>query len=260
MNDLMNLQGTQISETLAQQCGQFLTILQVFYGDDFDKKYGKLDENSMIVGVAMVLDGLTAKEYQVGLNRMKTEKWCPTLPEFRSWCVAGSDWWGTEYAWAKALEFLNDKTVKITKLAKASLDKVQNIMHNEGQSNAHKAFREIYEKFLYQAKKEGRVQEFYVPQNMIAEQPIEKRTDVIAMPEILLQAKNKIVMQENEKIIAQFQTINDFYAEHGRYPSNDKIAEMSMYRQLDMFKSDKKISALLKPYDVHGLIFGKKVA
>lgn len=258
MNELTQQQMNIAPHAMAEH---ILAMLQVCYGEEFQKKFANNSTPEMLIaGLSFVLDGLTAQEIQNGLKRMKTEKWCPSLPEFRSWCLVGSEWWDCELAWAKALQFLNNKqSVKITTLTKQCLDEVKYIIENESQNSAHKAFRSIYENYLTRAKKAGRVQEFYVPPVLISDEPT-MRNDVVVMPVVLVGVKQNIKQQADDKVIAQFQTINDFYAEHGRYPSNDKIAEMSMYRQLDMFKSDKKLSALLKPYDVHGLIFGKKVA
>lgn len=260
MNDLMSLHDVQMNPALAQQCGQFLSMLQVFYGDAFDNKYGKIDEHQMMLGVAMALDGLTAQEYQTGLNRMRTEKWCPSLPEFRSWCLVASEWWGVEYAWIKALEFSKDNAVKITTLTKFCWDSVQDVLQNEGQMVAHKSFRELYEKFLHDAKKAGRVQEIFEREKKEKQVGHNESVnhDAVPMPEDVKSQLNGLLKNRHQQTIEEFQKINEFYAENGRYPANESLAEMKLSKQLECFKSDKKIAELLKPYDVHGLIWGKK--
>jgi len=92
---------------------------------------------------------------------MNSEEWCPNLPKFRSWCEQGGDWWTADMAWAKALQFENDKKSEITTLAKRSLDEVRHILNVEGQKAAHYAFNAIYQDYLARAKEKGRVQEMW---------------------------------------------------------------------------------------------------
>ena len=84
---------------------QVLGRIQALYGADFDKKYGHFESVELQRITCTVLNGLTPKELRRGLERMNTEKWCPTLPEFRSWCEQAGDWWTAEQAWAKAMQF-----------------------------------------------------------------------------------------------------------------------------------------------------------
>lgn len=168
----MNIAPNAMSEHI-------LAMLQVCYGEEFQKKFANNSTPEMLIaGLNFVLDGLTAQEIQNGLNRMKTEKWCPSLPEFRSWCEAGSEWWSAELAWAKGVQFLSDESVKITTLTKCALDEVKCILDNEGQWNAHKAFIVIYEDYLARAKRAGKTQEFYVVPKKIEQSHFESSRDV----------------------------------------------------------------------------------
>ncbi|ENW15609.1 hypothetical protein L313_2791 [Acinetobacter haemolyticus CIP 64.3 = MTCC 9819] len=162
---------------------QVLARMQKLYGDAFDKKYGEIEAIELQQTACTVLNGLSPNDLRRGLERMNAEKWCPSLPEFRSWCVHDGDWWTAEQAWAKALNFDADKTQKITTLAKQALDEVRHILKTEGQKTAHFAFRDIYNDYLDRAKKAGRVQVMWIkPQQSQTEQPQShhKRTPIPA--------------------------------------------------------------------------------
>jgi hypothetical protein len=61
-----------------------------YYGEAFSKKFKDVERNEMIQNIQDVLAGLERDEVVRGLSTMRTKAFCPTLPEFRSWCVKGS--------------------------------------------------------------------------------------------------------------------------------------------------------------------------
>lgn len=133
------------------------------YGADFTKKYaGYTDDAELAQLACTVFNGLTPADITRGIMRMNSEKWCPSLPEFRSWCEQGGDWWTADMAWAKAMQFESDPATPITKLAKRTLDEVRQVLAQEGQKAAHYAFKDIYQDYLTRAKEKGRVQEMWV--------------------------------------------------------------------------------------------------
>lgn len=131
------------------------------YGAEFTKKYAGYSDEELVRLACTVLSGLTPDDITRGILRMNSEEWCPNLPKFRSWCEQGGDWWTADMAWAKALQFENDKKSEITTLAKRSLDEVRHILNVEGQKAAHYAFNAIYQDYLARAKEKGRVQEMW---------------------------------------------------------------------------------------------------
>lgn len=131
------------------------------YGAEFTKKYAGYSDEELVQLACTVLSGLTPADITRGILRMNSEEWCPNLPKFRSWCEQGGDWWTADMAWAKALQFENDKKSEITTLAKRSLDEVRHILNVEGQKAAHYAFNAIYQDYLARAKEKGRVQQMW---------------------------------------------------------------------------------------------------
>lgn len=170
---------------------QVLSRIEMIYGAEFQKNYGHLSDQELTDLACTVLDGLTPAELRRGIERMNTEKWCPKLPEFRSWCLSVSDWWTAEMAWAKAMQFEADNSVKITKLAKVALDEVRHILDNENQRSAHFAFKDIYQNYLEKAKKQGKEQEFYVVKKVAQLGNSERNRKGVLCPPHLIKQINK---------------------------------------------------------------------
>ncbi|MFB6328927.1 restriction endonuclease [Acinetobacter variabilis] len=160
MNSIQLFQDAFAVDFPVEVADQILGRIQQLYGAEFDKKFGSIDPVQLQQTTCTVLNGLKPKDIKRGLDRMLTEKWCPSLPEFRSWCIA-ADWWTADQAWAKAMNFEADPSKPITALAKCALDEVRHILDVEGQKAAHRAFKDIYEDYLQKAKDQGRAQELW---------------------------------------------------------------------------------------------------
>ena len=162
MSNIQLFQDAFVVNFPVEIADQVLARMQALYGEAFDKKFGEISPSELQFTTCTVLNSLKPEELRRGLERMNSEKWCPSLPEFRSWCVHDGDWWTAEQAWAKALNFEADNSKPITKLAKSALDEVRHILKTEGQKAAHFAFRDIYQDYLQKAKKLGRVQVMWI--------------------------------------------------------------------------------------------------
>lgn len=162
MSNIQLFQDAFVVNFPVEIADQVLARMQALYGEAFDKKFGEIPPSELQFTTCTVLNSLKPEELRRGLERMNSEKWCPSLPEFRSWCVHDGDWWTAEQAWAKALNFEADKNQKITTLAKQALDEVRHILKTEEQKAAHFAFRDIYQDYLQKAKKLGRVQVMWI--------------------------------------------------------------------------------------------------
>lgn len=169
MSDLQLFQDAFAIDFPVEIADQLLGHMQALYGDLFDKKYGEIDPDQLKNTVCKVLNGLNPKDLKRGIDRMNNEKWCPSLPEFRTWCIGSGGWWTVDQAWAKCLNFIDDHSKPITTLAKAALDEVRQVLEIQGQKSAYFSFRDIYLDYLEKAKAQGRVQEFWQVDPVIVE-------------------------------------------------------------------------------------------
>ncbi|MDM1247086.1 restriction endonuclease [Acinetobacter sp. R933-2] len=141
---------------------QILGVIEAVFGADFERVHGATDIEILIETFRVVLDGLTPAQLANGIKNMRSEKWCPTLSEFRRLCLQDDSWWTAEMAWAMALNWKKDNTKPITNLTRKTLFEVSEILTTQGQKAAYKPFIETYEFNLREAKKQNRTQLMWV--------------------------------------------------------------------------------------------------
>ncbi|WP_111860904.1 restriction endonuclease [Acinetobacter sp. CFCC 10889] len=141
---------------------EILGIIESIFGADFERVHGATDEEILIETFRVVLDGLTPGQIKNGIKNMRSEKWCPTLSEFRRLCLQDDSWWTAEMAWAMALNWKKDNSKTITTLTRKTILEVSEILNTQGQKAAYKPFIETYEFNLREAKKQNRTQLMWI--------------------------------------------------------------------------------------------------
>ncbi|AWL29250.1 restriction endonuclease [Acinetobacter defluvii] len=141
---------------------EILGIIESIFGSDFERVHGATDEEILIETFRVVLDGLTPGQIKNGIKNMRSEKWCPTLSEFRRLCLQDDSWWTAEMAWAMALNWKKDNSKPITTLTRKTILEVSEILNTQGQKAAYKPFIETYEFNLREAKKQNRTQLMWI--------------------------------------------------------------------------------------------------
>lgn len=158
---------TQIRNEITAQrqnpelCGLVFEMMQRRFGSEFNKKYAEYQDDELIMVAAETLAGLTPDQIKNGLDRMRSEQFCPTLPRFRALCEMGF-WMTADLAWVQALKFTDNPKTQITVITKQALDDIRHILNVEGQKAAHFAFKSVYEDYIEQAKALGQTQQVWV--------------------------------------------------------------------------------------------------
>ncbi|QKQ69905.1 hypothetical protein E2K73_07840 [Acinetobacter sp. RF15A] len=169
---------------------EYYDIMQVMYGHKFISQFnGMTDLNRILNIINGALAMLSDEQFQKGMAQLNAKAgsgdFCPTLSDFKTWCMSGS-WWTATEAWQRACdysnmsshrvaelsrmkleEFLMQKD-KITTLTKKAWDSVYWLVEQGSMKEAFKQFKSIYETYLAKAQMQGRQQEWYVPPKMIA--------------------------------------------------------------------------------------------
>ncbi|WP_336148597.1 restriction endonuclease [Acinetobacter ursingii] len=163
MNEIQTFQDAFVVDFDPRIADQLLGRMQSLYGTLFENKFGEFDPQELQIMACTVLNGITPQQFKNGIIRMNSEKWCPSLPEFRSWCIDDNEFWTAEQAWAKAIKFTQNPESEISTIAKKSLDDVQQILLVEGQKAAHRAFCDIYSDYLKKERQNQQYQAMWVP-------------------------------------------------------------------------------------------------
>lgn len=162
----------------------FLQALQIRFSGQFLKRYENQNAHVVKAVVARSLSKLTDAQFEQGMGRLDTSRYCPDLAEFEAWCVSGF-WQSTNEAWQRACEWSNQSDLdlqrlteltteeflksklKITVLTKKAWDSVYWMIEQGDMRNAFKQFKAIYEDYVSKAQMVGKQQEWYVPPRMI---------------------------------------------------------------------------------------------
>ncbi|MEN8282595.1 restriction endonuclease [Acinetobacter gerneri] len=175
---------------------QILSQMENAYGSGFDKKFGHINADELRNQVCAVLNGITPKQLQNGLEQLNHQPWCPSLPEFRTWCEGAQEnlFWTANHAWAKATTYLDYPKTPITEFTKSALDAVRLILQNEGQKSASYAFRDIYNDLVNEAKARGQIQQMW-----------DRKKELPPPPEFVSISKAEQAMSESDKQICSRQ-------------------------------------------------------
>ncbi|NGP41578.1 hypothetical protein G4V72_07570 [Acinetobacter sp. GC2] len=157
---------------------EYYDIMQVMYGHKFISQFnGMTDLNRILNIINGALAMLTDEQFQKGMAQLNAKAgsgdFCPTLSDFKTWCMAGS-WWTVTEAWQRACDYSNQSELellegklKVTTLTKKAWDSVYWLVEQGSMKEAFKQFKSIYETYLAKAQMQGRQQEWYVPPKMI---------------------------------------------------------------------------------------------
>ncbi|WP_180162913.1 hypothetical protein [Acinetobacter sp. YH12069] len=157
---------------------EYYDIMQVMYGHKFISQFnGMTDLNRILNIINGALVMLSDEQFQKGMAQLNAKAgsgdFCPTLSDFKSWCMSGS-WWTATEAWQRACDYSNQSEIellegklKVTTLTKKAWDSVYWLVEQGSMKEAFRQFKSIYETYLAKAQMQGRQQEWYVPPKMI---------------------------------------------------------------------------------------------
>lgn len=158
---------------------EYYDIMQVMYGHKFISQFNGMTDLGRILSIVNgALAMLTEDQFQKGMVQLNAKAgsgdFCPTLSDFKAWCMSGS-WWTATEAWQRACDYSNQSEpellagkLKVTALTKKAWDSVYWLVEQGSMKEAFKQFKSIYETYLAKAQMQGRQQEWYVPPKMIA--------------------------------------------------------------------------------------------
>ncbi|MCO8073037.1 hypothetical protein NI470_05950 [Acinetobacter lwoffii] len=166
------------SSVAMSKARDFYDIMQVLYGHKFISQFNGMTDLTRILSIISgSLAMLTDEQFEKGLAHLNAKagfgEFCPTLSDFKTWCMAGS-WWTAIEAWQRACDYSNQSEaelvegkMKVTTLAKKAWDSVYWLVDQGKTKEAFNQFKSLYETYLAKAQMQGRQQEWYVPLMMI---------------------------------------------------------------------------------------------
>lgn len=165
----------------------FVENMQFLFGKLYAASLKNQDKEQYLNGLTEVLRDLTDQQFQQGLKRSgsaaNTHGFCPTIQQFRRWCMEGF-WWKSGEAWRRCcdwdkqspLEYQRkpEKRKRITTLSYYAWETVRDKVLAGKMEQAERSFIETYDTLLFQAQEQGKVQEWHKETILIGDgEPVE---------------------------------------------------------------------------------------
>lgn len=188
-------------EFAQQNAINLLAKMRGFYGKKFIDQWAKIDKSEIISAMMECLADLSAEQLKTGYDKMKSSVFCPSIPEFRSWCLSQEQdqSWLNEYeAWVSALAYeSSNQTCAVSSLVAETLSEIKAVFNdlNPKSETQAKAFRSMYQRKVDDAKASGKSQEF-LPAKDLLTQPQEPEHKPTACPAHLLAQIKGVNKQE----------------------------------------------------------------
>ncbi|WP_228257089.1 hypothetical protein [Acinetobacter piscicola] len=146
-----------------QDAARLMNKMKAFYGKKYAEQWGDISASEIADAMVECLQGLSAEDFKRGYLRMQKSTFCPTIPEFRSWCEPQtSEWLGAHEAWAiaeKSVGFNGEElTVIWTEQMAQAFSRCENLVKTGDKfqrAEAKKIFCDVYDRLVDQAKDQG---------------------------------------------------------------------------------------------------------
>lgn len=144
-------------EITSEHIAQLLKKQKEWYGKKFRDQWPDMADAAIFNSFKTGLAGITEQEFARGLAAMLTQKWPPSVPEFRAWCEPNSEWPTAEQAWAIAQAASDEaNTVVWTAEAQAAWTSCQSLIEINDWFNAARCFKDTYNREVQTAQLQGK--------------------------------------------------------------------------------------------------------
>ena len=147
-----------------EHAARLMNKMKAFYGKKYAEQWGDIPAEDIACAMVECLQGLTQEDFKRGYLRMQKSTFCPTIPEFRSWCEPkADDWLGAHEAWAIAKDSIEfgtgrELTVIWTEQAAKAFERCADLVATGDKyqlAEAKKIFCDAYDRLVTQAKDQG---------------------------------------------------------------------------------------------------------
>lgn len=146
-----------------EHAARLMNKMKAFYGKKYAEQWGDIPAADIADAMVECLQGLNQEDFKRGYMRMQRSTFCPTIPEFRSWCEPKTDdWLGSHEAWAIAEKSIGfdgqELTVIWTEQMAQAFSRCEDLVKTGDKyqrAEAKKIFCDAYDRLVTQAKDQG---------------------------------------------------------------------------------------------------------
>ena len=162
---------------------RLIAKMQLNYGKKFADQWTGVSPEDLSAEMVNQYQGLTKADFVRGIERMKKEKWPPSIPEFRQWCESEHSAYKGKFAALANIEaWLCDRTIQITNAEKEAYNAVYSMFdqlkycsnYEKQKFYAYEAFKDAYVEVVKDLLEKGIQQHNWVSHVAIDIKPVEK--------------------------------------------------------------------------------------
>lgn len=162
---------------------RLIAKMQLNYGKKFADQWVGVSPEDLASEMVNQYQGLTQADFVRGIERMKKEKWPPSIPEFRQWCESEHAAYKGKFAALANIEaWLCDRTIQITNAEKEAYNAVYSMFdqlkycgnYEKQKFYAYEAFKDAYVEVVKDLLEKGIQQHNWVSPVAIDIKPVEK--------------------------------------------------------------------------------------
>lgn len=164
---------------------RLIAKMQLNYGKKFADQWIGVSPEDLASEMVNQYQGLTQADFVRGIERMKKEKWPPSIPEFRQWCESEHSAYKGKFAALANIEaWLCDRTTQITNAEKEAYNAVYSMFdqlkycgnYEKQKFYAYEAFKDAYVEVVKDLLGKGIQQHNWVNPIAIEIKPVEKES------------------------------------------------------------------------------------
>ncbi|OTG81826.1 hypothetical protein B9T31_14995 [Acinetobacter sp. ANC 4558] len=201
-----------------QRANILVTTLQALYGNLFLDSMKGLTLGQVETVATGVMTTLSDDQFNRGMAMLNAKAgqggYCPTIAEFKTWCMAGS-WWTADEAWARVCDYTVKNSVKLTTLTKYAFDQVAYQITSGDMKGAQRQFKAVYVDLLSKAQLKGESQQWYEAPKQIAaklqEQGKSLAEEKTTAQKVGFNSEQQQIMDLTKKLVEQGKTWKDAF-------------------------------------------------
>lgn len=154
-----------------EDAARLISKMRVNFGKRFADQWAGVEPDELEREMVDQYQGLTSADFLRGIERMKKEKWPPSIPEFRQWCESEHAAYKGKFAALANIEaWLCDRTVQITNAEKEAYNAVYSMFdqlkycsnYEKQKFYAYEAFKDAYVEVVKDLLEKGIQQHIWV--------------------------------------------------------------------------------------------------
>lgn len=189
-----------------QRADDLIVTMQGLYGNLFVDSMKGLTLTQVKTVATGVMTTLSDDQINRGMAMLNAKAgqggYCPTIAEFKTWCMAGS-WWTADEAWSRVCDHMIKSAVKLTTLAKYAFDQIAHQVSMGDMKGAQRQFKSVYVDLLSKAQLKGEFQRWYeAPKQIATELQEQGKSFITENPKQKLVGDAEQIMELTKKLVA----------------------------------------------------------